>query len=78
MPPPGSANGVCRLFAETYGRLNHDWVETIFRYKHRWQKGICLATLAGTIPKAEALGGGRLRWDAQPVSNLRCNLRRGR
>ena len=47
-----------RKYAETYGRLNHDLMETIFRYNHRWKKGVYVATLAGTIPKAEALGGG--------------------
>lgn len=44
-----------RRYALAYGRLNSDLVETIFRYNQRWQKGLYLATLAGTIPKAEAL-----------------------
>ncbi len=46
-----------RRYAETYGRLNHDLVEAIFRYNRRWRKGVYLATLAGTTPRAPVRGG---------------------
>lgn len=49
---------VSRKYAQTYGRLHHDLVETIFRYNQRWRKGVYLATLAGTVSKAEGLGTG--------------------
>lgn len=47
---------VSRRYARTYGRLNDALVEAIFRYNNRWQKGLYLATLAGTIPKSQVLG----------------------
>jgi hypothetical protein len=39
---------VSRSYAETFGRLHHRLVDTIFRYNHRHLKGHYIATMAGT------------------------------
>ena len=41
---------ISRLYAEKYGRLHTNLVDTIFRYNNRDRKGRYLATLAGTRP----------------------------
>lgn len=44
---------ISRLYAQRYGRLHANLVDTIFRYNNRDRKGHYLATLAGTRPMPE-------------------------
>ncbi|WP_084605190.1 hypothetical protein [Desulfonatronum thioautotrophicum] len=41
---------ISRQYAEKYGHLHANLVETIFRYNNRDRKGHYLVTLAGTRP----------------------------
>ncbi len=45
-----------RRYAQRFGRLNGDLVDTIFRYNRRAEKGLYLATLAHTLDPREAPG----------------------